>query len=164
VLLPPTKSPRRNAISAVSLPELIVVVAVLAIFAAIAVPSISGVFGGSQRNTAERNLNMLNAAVSAFNQANWELELAPAGGSSDESAIYRSLRYRAATNPSAGSPYLPISTRFVASSDSNTYRAQWDGDIFRLLPPGVTGTGIDLLEIHGMDLTPNATNTPIPPQ
>ena len=133
-----------------SLPELIVVVAVLAIIVGIAIPSISGVSGGSQRTVAERNLNMLNAAVAAYNQCGSELtNAANDGASTDELAVIQILQTQ---DPALiGSPFLPSNLVFPATSSTNAYRAQWTTNtVFRLRVPGTNGTGVNLL----MESTP----------
>jgi hypothetical protein len=100
--------------------------------------------------------------VIAFNQGNWELVLATSGGSDDEHAIFDSLRYR---NPdvrlaSPGSPYLPPNATFVASSNTATYRAIWNGRMFEIAPVGSNGTGLDLMKIMGA-IQAAPTNTPV---
>ena len=147
-----------------SLTEVLVVIAFLAIVAAVSVPSMLGVFSGSSYEAAKRNLNHLNAAVIGFNQSNWELVLAASSGSDDEQAIFDSLRYRAATNPAPGSPYLPPNATFVASSSSTAYRAKWNGRMFEIVVPGTNGTGLDLMNMMGNSIQPSPANTPVPPQ
>ena len=146
-----------------SLTEVLVVVAVLAIIVAVSVPEIAGLFTGSSYETAKRNLNYLNGAVVAFNQSTWELVLAASSGSSDEQQIFDSLRYRSATNPAAGSPYLPPTATFVTSTNTSTYRAVWNGRMFGIVVPGSNGTGLDLMKIMGSSVQPDPTNTPVPP-
>lgn len=152
-----------RATGGLSLTEVLVVVAFLAIVAAISVPSISGLVSGSSHETAKRNLRYLNGAVLGFNQSNWELVLAASSGSDDEQKIFDSLRYRAATNPAPGSPYLPPNATFVASSSTSTYRARWNGRMFEIVVPGADGTGLDLMHIMGSSVQPNPAGTPIPP-
>lgn len=149
---------------AISLVEVMVVVAVLAIMAAVSIPVLRNVIPATSGQTAERNLNYLNGAVVAFNQASWELVLATASGSSDEQAIFNSLRYRDAANPSPGSPYLPATTVFVASSSTSDYRATWNGRMFEIAMPGASGTGINLLKMSGVATQAFVTNTPVPRQ
>jgi prepilin-type N-terminal cleavage/methylation domain-containing protein len=146
---------------AFSLPEILVVIAVVAVMAAIGISMMAGVFKGSSYQMAERNLNLLNGAVVAFNEGNWELVWPVDGGSSDELAVFESLRYRAPSNPTPGSPYLPPNATFVASSNSLTHRASWNGRMYELIPEGSNGTGLDLLQIMGAPQAPS-TNTPIP--
>jgi type II secretory pathway pseudopilin PulG len=141
--------------------ELLVTIAVLAIVAGISIPSIVGVVSNSNYETAKRNLNVLNGGVVAFNDANWELVLA--AGSGSEQKIFDSLRYRAATNPAAGSPYLPDTATFVASSDTNTFRAIWNGRMFGIVVPGSNGSGLDLMKIMGSSVQPAPSGTPVPP-
>jgi type II secretory pathway pseudopilin PulG len=143
--------------------EVLVVIAVLAVISALSIPSIVGLFTSSSEETSRRNLNYLNGAVIAFNQANWELVLAADSGSDDELRIFDSLRYRNASNPAPGSPYLPPNATFEASSGSNTYRAQWNGRMFKIVPPGSNGSGLDIMKIMGNSVQPDPTNTPVPP-
>ena len=145
-----------------SLTEALVVVAFLAIVAAISVPSISHLITASNYETAKRNLNYLNGAVVGFNEANWELVLAASSGSDDEQAIFNSLRYRGTTNPSPGSPYLPLNATFVATSDTSTYRAMWNGRMFVIVVPGSNGTGLNLMKIMGSSIQPSPSSTPVP--
>ncbi|MFZ4775019.1 MAG: pilus assembly FimT family protein [Terrimicrobiaceae bacterium] len=146
-----------------SLTEVLVVISFLAIITAVSVPSILGLVTSSSSRTAERNLNYLNGSVIAFNESNWELVLAASGGSDDERAIFDSLRYRAPTNPAPGSPYLPPTATFEASTVSTTYRAKWNGRMFEIVIPGSNGTGLDLMKIMGSSIQANPTNTPVPP-
>lgn len=153
----------KGEISGMSLTEVLVVICFLAIVASLAVPSISNVLFSSSYETAKRNNNLLNGAVLAFNQGNWDLILTASAGSDDELAIFDSLRYR---NPDVrlaapGSPYLPPNATFVASSATNTYRARWNGRMFEILPVGTSGTGLDLMKIMGAIQAP-PTGTPIP--
>ncbi len=143
--------------------ELVVVIAVIGILAAVAIPIMANNVKTANAATAQRNLNLLNGAVQSFNQANWELVLATSSGSDDERAIFDSLRYR---NPdvrlaSPGSPYLPPNATFVASSDTNTYRALWNGRLYEFKSAGTAGTGLDLMKIMGA-IQSAPTNTPIP--
>jgi type II secretory pathway pseudopilin PulG len=145
-----------------SLAEILIVIAFLAIVAAISVPNIARLVTDSKYETAKRNLNYLNGAVVGFNDANWELVLAASSGSDDEQAIFNSLRYRASTNPATGSPYLPTTATFVASSSTSTYRAMWNGRMFSIVVPGTNGTGLDLMKIMGSSVQSAPTNTPVP--
>ena len=152
-----------RAVGGMSLTEVLIVIAFLAIVAAISVPNISRLVSDSSYETAKRNLNYLNGSVIAFNEANWELVLTPSSGSADEQAIFNSLRYRAATNPAPGSPYLPTTATFVASSDTSTYRAMWNGRMFGIVVPGTNGTGLDLMKINGSSVQSAPASTPVPP-
>lgn len=147
-----------------SLIEILVVVAFLAIIATISIPSISNLVFASSYETAKRNLNYLNGAVIGFNNSNWELVLTASSGSDDEQKIFDSLRYRAATNPAPGSPYLPDTATFVASSDTSTYRASWNGRMFGIVVPGTTGAGLDLMKIMGSSVQSAPASTPVPRQ
>lgn len=148
--------------AAFSLTEMIVVIAVIGVMAAIGIPMISNAVFSSSAETAKRNMNLLNGAVIAFNQGNWELVLATSGGSDDEQRIFDSLRYRDTVNPAPGSPYLPPNATFVASSATTTYRAIWNGRMYEFAPPGSNGTGLDLMSIMG-SIQAAPTTTPVPP-
>lgn len=150
--------------SAFSLTEMLAVVAFLAIVVAVSVPSILRAVSSSSYEAARRNLNYLNGAVASFNNSNWELVLTASSGSDDEQKIFDSLRYRAPSNPAPGSPYLPETATFVASSSTNTYRAVWNGRMFGIVVPGSNGTGLDLMKIMGSSVQANPTNTPVPAQ
>ena len=155
---------RRRNCSGISLIELLIAVAVVGIMAGIGIAVMGNVISTSASQTAERNLNYLNGAVVAFNQASWELVFDADSGTSDESAIFNSLRYRDAANPSPGSPYLPATTVFVASSSTSDYRATWNGRMFEIAMPGASGTGINLLRMSGAAPQAFVTNTPVPRQ
>ncbi len=144
-----------------SLVEMIIVIAVIGIMASIGIPMIANTVSSSSRRTADRNAKVLNGAVIAFGEQNWELVLASSEGSDDELAIFESLRYRDATNPAPGSPYLPPNATFVASSDTTTHRAVWNGRMFELVPAGSAGTGLDLMKVMGAIQAP-PTSTPVP--
>jgi type II secretory pathway pseudopilin PulG len=147
---------------AVSLVELLVVITVLAVIAAISLPWVLNMVPASQYGLAERNLNYLNGAVLNFNQSNWELVLTASSGTDDELAIFNSLRYRAASNPAPGSPYLPDTVKFDVSTNASDYRARWTGRMFELTSPGSSGAGINLLDMIGPPAPASATNTPVP--
>ena len=132
---------------AISLAEVLVVIAVLGVMAAVAIPAIDHVLSGSTASTAQKNLNFLNGAVLAFNQSNWELVLNPSMGSDDELLIFKSLCYRHPTTPAPGSPYLPATASYHATSANDTYRAEWNGRMFQIVEPGSTGAGINLLQL-----------------
>lgn len=148
----------RKNLHGMSLTEVLVVISFLAIVAAISIPSITGLVTGSSYETARRNLNYLNGAVIAFNQAN--RELSNSAGSGVEQTIFSYLRYRDSVNPAPGSPYLPPTATCVASSDTNIYRAQWNGKMFKMLAPGTTGSGLDLLKVMGSTISTNSTSNP----
>lgn len=136
---------RRAGKNAMSLVEIMVVVSTLAVLAAVLIPFVLNVIPSTKSTVATTNLEQLNRAVLKFNHANWELVLATdAGSSEDESDIFRTLQYRAASNPSPGAPYLDPTLAFVSSSDEQTYRAAWNGRMFEMLAPGESGDGLDL--------------------
>ena len=135
-------------LSAYSLTELLVVVATIAILASISIPVISGVLQNSTREIAQRNLNLLNGAVSAYNQMNQRLVLADG----QTLAAFRALTNRDEAVP--GSPFLPSHLRAVESSATNTFRARWNGSVFAMLATGEPGSGIDLMRLSGQTNSP----------
>ncbi|MDX2079769.1 MAG: prepilin-type N-terminal cleavage/methylation domain-containing protein [Terrimicrobiaceae bacterium] len=147
-----------------SLVEVVIVIGVIGIMAAIGVPVISNLFRSTGGEVAQRNLNLLNGAVRAFSQANWELAVDPGADTDDEQAVYQSLRYRNPANPSPGSPYLEANVNFVTSMTADSFRARWNGNVFEMLLPGQEGEGIDLLEMMGTAGPAYLTNNPVPPQ
>jgi prepilin-type N-terminal cleavage/methylation domain-containing protein len=130
-----------------SMAELLVVIAVLGILAAIGVPVISGMIPGSETAVAQRNLNLLNGALHNFKQSYWEISTAASSGSDDERDIFRSLQFRDPVDPFPGTPFLPATAKFEATSSTETYRAYWNGMVFRMYPKNAVGTGLDLLKM-----------------
>jgi len=124
-----------------------VVIAVIAVMAAIAIPIISGVPGNASAATAKRNLAYINSAVQTFNQSQYELTNAESSGTDDETAIRTNLIHRDVTSR-PGSPYLPTHITFHYTSDTNKYRAIWNGRLFELVSPGESANGIDLMRLQ----------------
>lgn len=158
------KDGRRRGTFGMSLTEVLVVICFLAVVAALAVPSISNILFSSSYETANRNMNLLNGAVSAYNQSSWgEIDpdvFAVSIGSEDEASVFNCLRYRNtnAAQAAPGSPYLPPNATFVATSATNAYRARWNGRVFEILPVGTSGMGIDLMKIMGTIQPPPSTD------
>lgn len=147
-----------------SLPELLVTLAATTIMAGVAIAIAWGFRENTARQVCERNLNLLNGAVNAFNNGSWELVLAPANDTSDEMAIFYTLQHRDAQNPVPGSPYLQTSLPFVASSSAEKHRARWNGRYFEFLPAGSAGSGLDLEALSTSTGNGPATGfTPVPP-
>lgn len=134
--------PPRNAFS---LPELLVTVAVLGILAAVSLPAIQGVMRGSQATLAERNVNKLNGAVQAFNQAGAEITTPAGETTEDEREVLGFLRTRDAINL-PGSPFLEAYIQFPETSEESTFRAIWNGRFFEMRSPSQAGAGLNLLE------------------
>jgi len=133
---------------AFSLVEMMVVIAVLGILATISIPVISRMIPSTETAVAERNLRLLNGAVNNFKQAYWEISTeADTGGSDDERDVFRSLQFRDPVDPYPGTPFLPATAKFEATSSTETYRGFWNGMVFQMYAKGATGTGLDLLKI-----------------
>lgn len=137
---------------AFSLTEILIVIAVIGVLASVGIAVMSGVVAGTERSISTRNLNLLNGAVVAYNNANRELnpDNEPvSAGSEDEDAVVARLSERDSENPAPGSPYLPENTEVRTTSSAERYRAAWNGRFFRLLGPGEAGVGIDLQAMGG---------------
>lgn len=116
----------------------------IGIFAGLVIAAITGITQAGQREVATYNLNKLNAAVTAYNNANAELVVSSTLGIGDETAVFALLQARNEANPVPGTPYLEAHIPFVGTSSNERHRAVWNGRYFQLLPIGIDGTGIDL--------------------
>lgn len=127
----------------VSLVEMVVVIAVVGILAAVAIPSISGTLGPSKKAIASNLTETLNGAVHRFNQTNYELLFTGVSASAqDEMLILRTMQYRDPVDPKPGSPYMRNDWNPATSSSTADYRIIWTGVLYKLLEPGVSGTGL----------------------
>lgn len=145
-------SPRRRGAAGISLAEVLTVIAVIGILAAVAIPSISGVFSPSKTAIARNLVETLNGAVHRFNQTNYELLFTGVSVSGqDEMLILRTMQYRNPANPAPGSPYMRNDWNPAISSSSADYRIMWMGNLYRLLEPGQSGTGLKV-NFDGSDL------------
>jgi type II secretory pathway pseudopilin PulG len=148
-----------------SLVEVLLVIVGIGVLSGIAIVSFSGSLEGSSFGTAQRNLNLLNGAVTSFKNTQWEIILSPLPETSDESAVFYTLQFRNPTNPVPGSPSLPTTMPFAVTSDDEKHRAIWNGRAFQMLTPGAPGAGIDLAALAGnLGTGPPTNSTPIPPQ
>lgn len=148
-----------------SLVEIVVVIFGIGILSGIAIVAFSGAFEGASLSTAQRNLNLLNGAVTSFKNTQWEIVLSPAAGTSDESAVFHTLQFRDPVNPAPGSPSLTTTMPFAVTADTEKHRAIWNGRAFQMLTPGTPGAGIDLAALAGnLGTGPPTNSTPIPPQ
>jgi prepilin-type N-terminal cleavage/methylation domain-containing protein len=132
---------RLSSPRAFSIQEMLVTIAVIGIMAAIAIPNIAGVLPGSENVVAQRNLNQLNAAYNGFAMANRSLS----GSSSTTAQVLSYLKYRDTSIP--GSPFIAQTMNLDTTSSTQTYRAYWNGEVFRMYAKGVSGTGVDLLKM-----------------
>ncbi|WP_009958377.1 prepilin-type N-terminal cleavage/methylation domain-containing protein [Verrucomicrobium spinosum] len=136
----------------ISIVEIIVVIAVISVIAAIAIPRFSDMTTSAHAAVAKNALETLNTAVHRFNMSNYELlftGVAPSG--QDEMLILRTMQYRDPENPKPGSPYMRNDWNPGISSSMDDYRLMWTGTLYKLLPPGASGTGLKVA-FDGSDL------------
>lgn len=125
-----------------TLTELLVVIGVIGVLAAIAIPQLGGIFKPSKETLARNTLETVNNAVHRFNQTNYELLLTAIASGQDEMQVLRTLQYRSPSNPMPGSPYMRLDWSPETSGNSEDYRLMWMGNLYKLLLPGESGTGI----------------------
>jgi prepilin-type N-terminal cleavage/methylation domain-containing protein len=135
----------------VSLVELVLVIGLIGVLAAIAIPQFTDLLGPSKVTIARNLQETLNGAVHRFNQANYELTTSVVGSGEDEIAVLRTLQYRHPARPKPGSPYMRTDWSPTTSSASADYRIIWMGNLYKLLEPGQSGTGIKV-SFDGGDL------------
>jgi type II secretory pathway pseudopilin PulG len=133
---------------AFSLVEVIVIIGVVAVLATVSVSVFQGVVQGAAESVALRNVNLLNGAIVAYNNANEEITIASVSGTTDEEQII-ALLLQVDPDNLAGSPYLASQAEFTASSSSDRHRASWNGKFFQLVKKGTAGAGIDLEALGG---------------
>ena len=136
---------RCRAAGGYSLTEMIWVVALLGIIGTIALTHVTQSLGGSRLAAARHKLEMLNQALHACAMAEQEVnsgDASPGEGTGDESLVLSILQYRNTATPRPGTPYLVPTYRPKTSSSTDDYRLQWNGRLFVLLQPGVSGSGL----------------------
>lgn len=141
------------------------VIAVIGVLAALVISATSGITSSTSEGVAEKNLEDLNSAVLNFNQANWELVLPQDpnyASASNALEIFQSLQYRSSVSAAPGSPYINPMYSFVESANVTSYRAVWNGRMFQMITPGLSGDGLDLLQMTQLSgTTVFGTNIPV---
>ena len=128
-----------------SLVEMIVTVAVLAVIASIAITYFGGTLDASRSVVAEDVATALNNGLKKHSQVNYKFNLsADNSATDDEIAIIRSLQWRDSSNLVPGAPFVPQNWHPVGDSDVGEYRLRWNGKVFIVLEPGVSGSGIKI--------------------
>lgn len=138
-----------------SMSEMVMVICILAVLAGITVHSFNQFLTGGKDALAASRQETLNQALYRFAQQNYEMLFNAQGGSvTDEMVVLRTLQYRDPNSNLAqtGSPYVDPRYNPVSSSDTNEYRLRWTGNLFELLKPGQSGTGL-LMDFEGRDFT-----------
>jgi len=130
-----------------SLPEILVTVAIIGIFSAVAIPMITRTDRVARSEVANQIVTSINRAIAGYRQCGSEILLnANSDSGADETSVMLLLTTRDAGV--VGSPFLQGTTWPATATDSTeTYRAQWNGRFFVVLPPGTSGTG---LRINGI--------------
>lgn len=133
----------RSLVRATSLPELLVVISILCVLAGISIPKLTGILGVSKDQVAIDMAEMANRAVDHYSQAKQDMPIAEDDSDTvDEILVWHNLTTRDSSIP--GSPFLPDTFPSTTSDSADAYRLQWTGKNFRLLTPGVVGSGIQV--------------------
>jgi prepilin-type N-terminal cleavage/methylation domain-containing protein len=133
----------RSLLRGASLPELLVVISVLSVLAGISIPKLSGILGVSKDQVAIDMAEAANRAVDHYDQTGQDMPIAEDdSGTVDEIKAWYTLTTRDSSIP--GSPFLPETFPSTTSASTDTYRLQWTGKNFRVLTPGVVGSGIQV--------------------
>lgn len=125
-----------------SLLEVLISIGVIGILSAIAIPVISGTDQAARGEVANQIVTGINRALSTYRQCGSEITInANHGSAADESSVMSLLT--TADSGIVGSPFL-VGTSWpsVESNDNQTYRVQWNGRFFVVVPPGTNGTGL----------------------
>jgi prepilin-type N-terminal cleavage/methylation domain-containing protein len=125
-----------------SLMEVLVTISVIGILSAIAIPAISGTDKAARGEAANQIVTGINRAISTYRQCGSEITInANSSSGADEASVMALLT--TADAGVVGSPFL-VGTSWpsVESSDSQTYRVQWNGRFFVVVPRGSNGTGL----------------------
>lgn len=140
--------------------EMILVISIMGILASLALSQFTGTTQASKQSAAKEKLERLNQALIAYNSVVREAykidSISARSDSSDESLVLLALEFRHSTSPTIGAPYVDPRYRPDTSSNSEDYRIQWSGTMFKLLTPGQSGTGL-LVAFDGSDM-----KTPFP--
>ena len=142
-------SPKRNAARGFSMTELVWVVAVIGILAAMVITSVGKVLDGSKDTAAHEMAERLNHALEAYAQTGQEITFPSNPSSASDEVVV--LHYLQARTSQAGSPFLTPRYRPRESSSVDDYRLYWTGSLFKVLPKGTTGTGLQV-PFDGSDL------------
>jgi prepilin-type N-terminal cleavage/methylation domain-containing protein len=137
-----------------SLPEIMVSIAVVGILTAIGLVSLTNVRDSAEETRARHLVEQLNNGLKGFSQANWTIATAVDSASvTDDLKVLRSLQYKPPAQSgrfTIGAPYFTPKWNPTGSNVSSTYRAQWNGFVFKLLTPGAAGMGLKIT-VDGSD-------------
>ena len=130
-----------------SFTEVLVTVGVIGLLTAIAIPMVSRTDKAAKSEVANQIATSVNRAVTGYRQCGSEITITANGSSgADEASILSLLTTRDAGI--VGSPFLTgASWPSVATDSDTTYRLEWNGRFFVVLPPGTSGTG---LKVNGI--------------
>ena len=118
-------------------------VAVLVVISSLAIKYFGGTLDASRSVVAEDVMTVINNGLKKHSQMNYAFNLpADHDGVADEIAILRSLQWRDPVDLVPGAPFIPNNWNPVESSDIKEYRLRWNGELFNVLEPGTSGSGI----------------------
>lgn len=149
-------SPPRN--EGFSLVEIVIVITIIGILSSVGIGVFGKITDGARSGVATNLAETLNQATRKFSHANWDLHLAPDNsGADDEFRILRTLQWRAPDNASdellPKGPFMRPDWNPVASDSTDDFRLQWTGTLWKLLTPGVAGSGLKVNFDGGSDIT-----------
>lgn len=125
-----------------SMMEALVSVGMIGLVSAIAIPVISRTDKVARDEAANQVVTGINRAVSAYRQCGSEITINANGSSGADEASVMALLTTADAGV-IGSPFL-VGPAWpgLESNDPQTYRVQWNGRFFVVVPPGSNGTGL----------------------
>lgn len=130
-----------------SLTEALVTIGIIGILTAIAIPMVSRTDKAAKSEVANQVVTSINRAITGYRQCGSEITITANNSTgADETSILLLLTTRDAGI--IGSPFLSgASWPSVATDSDTTYRVEWNGRFFVVLPPGTSGTG---LKVNGI--------------
>lgn len=143
-----TKGKGTRSDRGISLVEMLTVVAIIGVLSFVASGHYHNVIEKSRETVAKNLVEVLNQGVSRYVQIEGEAlrEVPASNESSDEEMdVLRALQWVDPVQPTPGSPYMRRDYDPAVSSDSESFRAVWNGAFFELRLPGQEGAGLEIV-------------------